>query len=103
MTSLTPKCDKVHSFAKMIKVYSISEKTVNFYMDGEGQIHWSYDGNGLAPLKALPQKLQIPFLIKFIHDHSLSEKLKFIEDPLISIEMYIKADFLRNGTMEMES
>ncbi len=67
---------------------------LKFFLDTRGRIFWRSPNDSLKPLKALPQKLQIPFMIKFIQNHKLAEKVKSIEDPLVCIEMYIKAKYL---------
>ncbi len=77
------------------RIYALKEYAVDFYMNNTGSVYWSISGQEPKLLKFLPRKYQAPFLMKFIRDHSMSEKLKFIEDPIVSIEIYIKADFLR--------
>lgn len=63
-------------------------------MDKSGSIFWSDEKSEPKSLDTLPKKLQIPFLLKFIHNHELSDKVKFIQNPIVCIELYIKAQFL---------
>lgn len=75
----------------------------NFFMDRQGGIFWDSDGREVDSITTLPHRLQIPFLIKFIQDHELSERIKDIEDPIVCIELYLKARFVTNGFLNLRA
>ncbi len=85
---------------QLFKVYELKAERVQFYMDATGAIHWATSNDDIKRLSALPLRLQVPFMVKFIRNHHLAEKLRYIEDPLVGIEVYIKANFLENKEKE---
>ncbi len=83
----------------LVKIYFLKEKNIQFYMDYEGATYWEDDLNEFHPLSTLPLTLQVPFLLKFIQDHSLGESLKSIQDPIIAIDTYIRTKFISNSEL----
>ncbi len=78
------------------KIRNLDISESNFYLDKKGRVFWSESELPPRPLSQLPKRLQMQFLIIFIQNHDLSERLKGIEQPLTCIELYLKAKFIVN-------
>ncbi len=81
----------------LLHIATVLKEGTMFFMDTKGRLFWSDKDFKVIPIRSLPHHLQIPFFIKFIQNHELSERIKDIEDPIVCIEMYIKAQFMAHG------
>ncbi len=89
---------------QLLKDISLNEvSSLKFYLDAHGKVFWDEAMGTRLPLRQLPKKFQIPFLLKFIQNHDLAERFKFIENPLVCIEMYIKANYLLRQDLDSKS
>ncbi len=91
-----------HEHSLLVKIYFLEEKKTQFYMNNEGDTYWENDRRETKPLDTLPLEIQIPFLLKFIQDHSLGESLKSIEDPIVAIDTYVRTLFITNSELVLD-
>ncbi len=83
------------------EIFSLPKRRLKLFMNPGGAIFWSHEGTIPVPLSEMPERIQVHFLMKCIHDHDLAERTKNIQNSIAWIDMYIKAKFICNKPLEV--
>ncbi len=74
------------------EIFRISDYGLALFVDEYATIFFSCNGRQALPISKMPWKLQLPFFLTFLHDHSLAERFKDMEI-VGAIDLYIKWKF----------
>ncbi len=77
---------------KMLEIFQIPNYGLTLFVNQYASIFFSYNGQQALPISKMPWKLQLPFFLTFLHDHSLAERFKDLEI-VGAIDLYIKWKF----------
>ncbi len=84
----------------MKEIFNISSLGVVILMNTHGRLFWKSANNEIDSLANIPEKYQIPFLIKFIQRYDLAERFKDLETTA-AIDIYIKSQFTKGDDLEL--
>ncbi len=102
MTALNDEMDsRICETKDLVVIPTLTKGDIQFFMDNLGEIYWSNKHSSPARLEQMPISVQIPFILKFVRDEDLAERVGFIKDPLVFIELYIKSKFISNEPLEL--
>ncbi len=91
---------KQNNKLKLIYSYQVKETHVSISMNNHGSLFWNKKEKKSLPLETMPWKFQLPFYLKFLHNHNLAERFKNLEI-LGAIDLYIKLKFCLKEPLEL--